>query len=136
MHPEQNNTDSDSQGLQLHKLHRIKLQDLQKGDKLLKEVYSWVTKDKRPEPRQMINGASKEFWKYRVQCTNRILFSQRGHCIKNAKHSLTSKLFNKCRYHGGECSTCLSCCLTPLAQVALRFRKLSKGLVKKFSEGG
>ena len=70
---EQDDTDYSSRGWQLQKLQRVKLRDSQQSDKILKEVYSWVINKKRPEPRQMRNGASKELWKYWVQYKNLFL---------------------------------------------------------------
>ena len=63
---EQDDTDSSSRGWQLNKLQRVKVRDSQQSDNTLKEVDSWVINKKRPEPRQMRNGASKELWKYWV----------------------------------------------------------------------
>ena len=60
-------TNYSSRGWQLPKLKRVKLQDLQQSDNILKEVYSRVINKKRPEPRQIRNGASKELWKHWVQ---------------------------------------------------------------------
>ena len=56
---EQDDTNYNSRGWQLHKLQRVKLRDSQQNDNILKEVYPWVINKKRPEPRQMRNGASK-----------------------------------------------------------------------------
>ena len=67
---EQDNTNYGSRGWQLDKLQRVKLQESQQNDKLLKDVYSWVLNKKRPESRQMKNGASKDLWKSWVQYTN------------------------------------------------------------------
>ena len=67
---EQDDTDYSSRGWRLHKLHRVKLRDSQQSDNTLKKVYSRVINKKRPEPRQMRNGASKELWKYWVQYKN------------------------------------------------------------------
>ena len=65
----------------------------------------------------MINGASKEFWKYWVQYTNLCLIEDI--LIVNTKQNPTLKLFTKCLYHGRERPTCLSCCMTLLAQITL-----------------
>ena len=70
MDAEQDNTSYGSRGWQLDKLQRVKLQDSQQNEKILKDVYSSVLNKNRPEPRQMKNGASKELWKYSVQYTN------------------------------------------------------------------
>ena len=61
MDAEQDNTDYGSRAWQFHKLQRVKLRDSLQSDKLLKESYSGVINEKRAEPRQMKNGASKFF---------------------------------------------------------------------------
>ena len=69
---EQVDTNYSSRGWPLRK-QRVKLRDSQRSDNILIEVYSWVINKKRPEPRQMRNGASKELWKYWVQYKNLFL---------------------------------------------------------------
>ena len=64
---EQDDADYSSRGWHLHKLQRVKLRDSQQSDNILKKVYSCVINNKRPEPRQLRNGASMEIWKYWVQ---------------------------------------------------------------------
>ena len=64
---EQDVTNYSSRDWQLSKLQRVKLRDLQQSDNIPKEVYSRVINKKRPEPRQIGNGAPKELWKYWVQ---------------------------------------------------------------------
>ena len=114
---EQDDTDYSSRGWRLHKLQRVQLRDSQQSDNILEEVYSWVINKKRPEPRQMRNGASKELWKYWVQYKNFCLY--KGFCIENTKQNLTLKLFTKSWYPVVECPTFLSCCMVRLAQDTL-----------------
>ena len=67
---ELDDTNYSSRRWQLHKLQRLKLQDSQQSGNKLYEVYSWVINKKRPEPRQMRNGASIELWRNWVQYKN------------------------------------------------------------------
>ena len=69
MDAEQDITDSGSRGWQIDTLQCVKLRDSQQNDELLKEVYSWILNKKRPEPRQMKNGASTEAWKFWIHYT-------------------------------------------------------------------
>ena len=59
MNEEQDNNDYVSRGWQLHRLQGVKLLDSQQSDKLLKDLYFWIT-NKGPERRRMKHGASKE----------------------------------------------------------------------------
>ena len=58
---EQDNINEGSQGWQLDKLQRVKLQDSKQIDILLKELYSWVLFKTKSEPRQIKNEASKSY---------------------------------------------------------------------------
>ena len=59
------------------------------------------------------------------------IVSYTGFRIVNTKQNATLRLLTKCLYHG-ECLTCLTFCMTLLAQVTLELRKQTKGLARNF----
>ena len=59
MDAKQDNYVYDSRSCHLVEKQKLKLQDSQQKDKVLKEVCSWILNKYRPKPWQMINRASK-----------------------------------------------------------------------------
>ena len=129
MDAEQDNIDYGSRGWQLDKPQTVKLRDSQQNDKLLKEVYSYVINKKNgTTPNE--KWISKELWKYWVQYTIFGLIDG----ILYRKHQTEPNFENVYQMHvlWERVPTCLSCCMTLLAQVTLGLRKYNKGLVNGF----